>query len=284
LSFYALTFAISWSSVLLVIGGPGAIPGNPEQVESRMLYAVLALFAGPSIAGLVMTGVVHGRAGYRDLLSRLVKWRVGVGWYAAALLTAPVVFIGIGLVAPSYHPSLFVTSDKSVLLLLGLIAALMSLLEEIGWTGFATPEIRRRFGVLTTGLIVGGLWGLWHSVLNAWSNGGAFGALPFTTFLILYVLVIGIPHLTAYRVLIVWVYDRTGSLFLAWLMHASFAASTFALGPLPLAGADFLTWFLTVTLAFWLLVGAVAVASRKRPSPQDVVQTDTVHAGAVASC
>ena len=263
-SFYALTFAISWSGVLLVIGGPGAIPGTPEQVEARMLYAVLALFAGPSITGLVMTGLVHGRAGYRDLLWRLVKWRVGIGWYAAALLIAPVVFIGVGLLSPSYYPSLFVASDKGVLLLLGVVAAVMSLLEEIGWTGFATPELRQRSGVLTTGLVVGGLWGVWHSLLNSWSNGAAFGALPLGTFLILYVVVIGIPHLTAYRMLIVRVYDRTGSLLLAWLMHASFAASTFVLGPVPLTGVGFLTWFLTVTVAFWVVVGAVTLADRQR--------------------
>jgi hypothetical protein len=32
-------------------------------------------------------------------------------------------------------------------------------------------------------------------------------------------------QLTAYRVLMVWVYDRTGSLLVAWLRHASLTAS-----------------------------------------------------------
>lgn len=267
LAFYALTFAISWAGVLLVIGGPGAIPGTPAQVESRMLYAVLALFAGPSVASLVLTGVVHGKKGYRELLSRLLKWRVGVRWYAAAILTAPLVFISLGLglslISPTYLPGLVITSDKAMLLLVGVIAAFLSLLEEIGWTGFATPALRRRHGVLTTGLIVGVLWGTWHSLLNSWSNGGSSGTLPLIAFLPLYVLVIGIPHLTAYRMLMVWVYDRTGSLLVAWLMHASFAASTFVLGPAPLTGVAFLTWFLIVTAAFWGLVAAVAVATRK---------------------
>ena len=34
--------------------------------------------------------------------------------------------------------------------------------EELGWTGFAMPTLlrRMRYGVLTTGLIVGVLWGV----------------------------------------------------------------------------------------------------------------------------
>ncbi len=34
--------------------------------------------------------------------------------------------------------------------------------EELGWTGFAIPELGKRYGILTTGLIVGLLWGAWH--------------------------------------------------------------------------------------------------------------------------
>jgi membrane protease YdiL (CAAX protease family) len=32
----------------------------------------------------------------------------------------------------------------------------------MGWTGFATPESRKRHKILGTGLVVGLLWGLWH--------------------------------------------------------------------------------------------------------------------------
>lgn len=34
--------------------------------------------------------------------------------------------------------------------------------EELGWRGFLTPYLRTRYGVVTTGTIVGLLWGLWH--------------------------------------------------------------------------------------------------------------------------
>ncbi len=35
LSYFALTFAISWGSILFVVGvGPGGFPGTEEQVET----------------------------------------------------------------------------------------------------------------------------------------------------------------------------------------------------------------------------------------------------------
>jgi hypothetical protein len=55
----------------------------------QLPIAILLMLVGPSAAGLLLTGIVYGRAGFRDLLSRLLKWRVSLRWYAIALLTAP---------------------------------------------------------------------------------------------------------------------------------------------------------------------------------------------------
>jgi hypothetical protein len=62
-----------------------------------------AMLAGPAIAGITMTGVAQGRAGLRRLLSRLVRWRVGMRWFAARIvgvqpeIVAPVHGIGFNL-------------------------------------------------------------------------------------------------------------------------------------------------------------------------------------------
>jgi hypothetical protein len=65
-------------------------------------------FAGPSIAGILTTGLVSGRAGLRELLSRLLRRRVGARWYAAALL-----------------PGIVTTDERLALLLFGLAWGLM---------------------------------------------------------------------------------------------------------------------------------------------------------------
>src|SRR5919112_2520826 len=89
LSFYALAFAITWGGLIMVVGGPSEILGSPEKFETRFGLVLLAWLAGPSVASILMTGLLHGRAGLRDLLARMTRWRVGARWYAVALLTAP---------------------------------------------------------------------------------------------------------------------------------------------------------------------------------------------------
>jgi uncharacterized protein len=59
----------------------------------------------------------------------------------------------------------------------------------------------------------------------------------------------------------VWVYDRTESLLVAILMHASLVASQFIIIPLSLVGVATVTLDLVFTAALWVVVGAVAEAN-----------------------
>jgi uncharacterized protein len=267
LSYYAIVFAISWGGILLVVGlGPGGIPAAKEQVGALMPFMLLALFAGPSVAGLVMTGLVYGRAGFRNLLTRMTRLRVGARWYALALLTAPLLvtatLLALSLTSPEFLPGIFTSDDKVTLVLFGIGWGLVGggLLEELGWTGFAVPTLlRQRHGVLATGLFVGVLWGAWHFLISFWASGTASGALSLAGFLPAVLFYVG--SLPAYRVLMVWVYDRTGeSMLLAMLMHASFSASMLIQQPLGLALVPGLAWNLVLAAALWVVVGAVALA------------------------
>jgi hypothetical protein len=75
-------------------------------------------------------------------------------------------------------------------------------------------------------------------------------------------------NLTAWRMLMVWVYDRTGSLLVAMLMHASLTASTlFILAPAA-TGAPLLIYNLATAAAAWVVVAVVAVANRGKLSRQ----------------
>src|SRR5215207_1802898 len=162
LSFYALAFAITWGGLIMVVGGPSEILGTPEALDTRFALVILAWLAGPSVASILMTGLVYGREGFRNLFTRMRRWRVGARWYAVALLTAPLlsvaVLLALSLTSSEYLPTILTTSDKVSLLLLGIVGTMVGgIFEELGWTGFATPTLlrRMRYGVLGTGLIVG---------------------------------------------------------------------------------------------------------------------------------
>ena len=269
LTYYALVFVISWGGILLLVG-PGGIPGRPEQVATMMPIVLVALFAGPSLAGLACTALVHGRAGLRDLVARGLRWRVDIRGYAAAVLPAPLlvaaVLFGLSRISPEFLPGIVTARDKAGLLLFGAAWGLLGggLLEELGWTGFAVPALRRRHGPLAAGLIVGFLWGAWHYLIAFWASGTSTGALSLSQFLP--GLLFYVASLPAYRVLMVWLYERTESLLLAMLMHASFSASMLILQPPTMDLGAGLAWNLVLAALLWATVAAVALAGRTHPS------------------
>ncbi len=267
-AFYVLAFAISWGGVLMIIGGPGAIPGTTEQTGTLVGLVMLAWFAGPSITSILLTALLDGKAGLRELLSRLLRWRVGIRWYVVALVAGPLVYMAgllpLALFSHQFLPGILTTSDKASLLLFGIGSGLIGggFLEELGWTGFGVPRLRLRYSALTTGLIVGVLWGAVHFSVVFWLSGSNIGGLPLALFVIVRAVDLLIGQLPAFRVLMVWVYDRTGSLLVAMLMHASLSASMLILAPETVAGVPFLIYCVVSSAAAWVIVVAVAAANR----------------------
>lgn len=266
-SYFILTLAISTGGVFLVIGGFAGIPAKPEQAQKLLPIVVMMMVLGPSLAGIFMTWITQGWGGVTELKSRLLTWRFGLRWYAVALLTAPVMLLVTLLVLSLYSreflPGIFTAADKQALLLQGIMAGLVAgLFEEIGWTGFAIPELRKRYSVLATGLIVGFVWGLWHYITAFFGSGNAAGELDLALFLammVFYVLV-----LPLFRVVMVWVYDRSRSLVLAMFMHASLTGFVlFILVPQDITPVPLATWYLVFAIALWIVVTTVALAEGK---------------------
>lgn len=260
LIYYALVVAISWGGILVAVGPSGLFnsSANPA-VLTQFIY--LAALAGPSIAGILMTGLIHGKAGLRSLLTSVLRWRVGVRWYLFALLTAPLlmatIIFALSLTSSAYVPAIVATDNRVGLLMSGIVMGLVvSFFEELGWTGFATPELRKRFGFLPTGIILGLVWGAWHYPLFSGSDPGAIPP-P------LYIAVLLFSFLIPYRILMVWVYDRTKSVGVVMLMHAPLAAGQTILLPSAISGERAVIFDLAFAAALWIIVTAVSLATRE---------------------
>ena len=262
LAYFGLVFVLGWGAVLLLTGGLGPMFGAGWRSDPRFMLALLVGPATVAVAGLVLTGLTAGGAGYRELGARLLRWRVGARWYALALLAAPLLTMAVSVVlslalgSSAYLPEVLTSPDPVGLLLPGVVGGLwIGFFEELGWTGFAVPRLRRRHGVLATGLFVGVVWGLFHFPL--FREAGSFsGALPLTLLLVKL-----FSWLPAARVLLVWAHDRTGSLLVAVLMHASMSATSVALAAPAQSTAQSLTGGLVSAAAWWAIVAAVAMAS-----------------------
>jgi membrane protease YdiL (CAAX protease family) len=165
------------------------------------------------------------------------------------------VALPLSLASPEFLPGILVADDKTGLLLLGLAAAMTAgFFEELGWTGFAIPRLKRHHGVIATGLIVGVLWSAWHILVVVWGMGDRAGAVP----LVLFVVVDGLAGLPAFRVLMVWIYKRTGSLFISMLMHLSITTTVIVLTP-QTTGWALLGYGLAFAAAVWLVMACVTM-------------------------
>lgn len=258
LIYYVLVFLISWGGGIIMFG-LDAFLGNRELSEAQFLLMILVGIAGPSVASLLLTGLIDGRAGFRELGSRLLKWRVGAGWYAVALLTGPLlrvaVLFALSLNSSEYIPRILVSDHKLSIILIGLAAGLAAgFFEELGWTGFAIPRLRRRHGILATGLIVGFLWGVWHVPLFL-GEAKASETVP----LALSLFALFFSYLPAFRVLLVWVYERTESLLVVMLMHAVLSATQAILQSQGTGMEAVITSNLVFAALLWILVATVAM-------------------------
>ena len=266
LTYYILTFVISWGGVL-ILGAPYGMPATEEKSEKVWPIVFLPYFLGPSLTSLLLTGLVYGRAGLSELLLRLFKWRVSFRWYAVAFLTAPLLAVVILLVlsfnSPVFFPQILTTTDKVDLILTGIVVGLVfgGLLEELGWTGFAIPELKQRYSVVKTGLIVGILHAVWHFLPTFWASGDSSGTLDLLLFLPPCLFYIGV--LPAYRVLMVWVYDHTTSLLVVMLMHASLTASMLFIFLPSAKGVYLMIYYLILIFVMWLTIAAITVANHR---------------------
>ena len=155
-SYFSLAFAISWSAAFAV-ASPKLLHGEPISKTSGILMFP-AMLLGPSLSGLLMTRLVDGSKGVRELLARVLRVRVRWAWYALLLLPPATVLAVLGalktLISDAFTPNRF---------FLGIAFGVPAgILEELGWTGFAFPRMQARFGTLKVGILLGLLWSAWH--------------------------------------------------------------------------------------------------------------------------
>jgi membrane protease YdiL (CAAX protease family) len=152
--FLVIVLGLSWLLFCIpVLAFHGVIPGASLPVEVFALGSTLLIML-PTV--LWITSITDGRAGLRVLLSRVFRWRFGIGWWLVVLFGLPVIALLLGLIfGGSLH-----TADLGPVLIkqLGsivLAVVVINLWEETVWAGFFQTRLEARFNfvlaaVLTT--------------------------------------------------------------------------------------------------------------------------------------
>jgi membrane protease YdiL (CAAX protease family) len=245
-TYFALTFTVSWAGALAV-AAPHLIHHQPlPKMTGILMFPVMLL--GPSFAGILLTRIVDGREGLRDLFSRMFLAQIPGVWYTALLIPPVLVLIVLlflqRFVSPVYAPNRFFMG-----ILFGIPAGL---LEEIGWMGYAFPKMRSQNNGLVPGIVLGLLWSLWHvPVIDYLGTATPHGAdwLPFFLAFTL--------AMTAMRVLIAWIYTNTKSVLLAQLMHVCSTGSLVIFSPSGVTARQELMWYALYGTALWAIVAIV---------------------------
>ncbi|ESQ73714.1 hypothetical protein ABAC402_17770 [Asticcacaulis sp. AC402] len=244
LFYFAMAFGISWSGILVIVETTGFTIAAPTPLATGLFF--VAMLLGPSIGGLAIIRLVDGRAGLLELRARLFNWQLGAGWYAVALLAAPICLVTVLLLFSFFVSPTFFPKFQWPLLVVGLIAGSF---EEIGWTGFATPRLLARHGIGRSGLQLGLVWALWHLLVVYLFTLGAMGEAWIWSFAIVY-----LATLTPYRILMTWVYAHTRSVMLAVLMHASYTGWLLVVFPAT-SSSQSLAWQAGFAATLWIVAG-----------------------------
>lgn len=228
---------------------------------------------GPTVAALVAAHALGGWAEIKQLLRGILIWRVGIQWYLFVFLfpvAARLLAVGVNVLLGGEPPRFFSSatvgfsgiSPVLIILFLGIFIR-PSLVEEIGWRGFALPRMQERLGALGASLLLGLLWGLWHfHPVN----------FPFYKDWMLWFLLMTLLGSVIYT----WIYNHTGgSILLAALFHASTNFSEYIVPISPVnTGAGITPDFIALRVVYLLtaIVIAVHFPNAKKMCPERTTQ------------
>lgn len=194
---------------------------------------------GPFVAAFVVTRTTEGREGVRNLWRRFWDIRLAGVWLLVSFLL-PILLIVVPrfvVILMGYHLNLSWISPIMVLgWLLNNFTRSGGISEEFGWRGYALPRLQARWNALTSSIVLGVIWALWH--LPLWFLAGS--SQQGSSFLIF------TANLVLNSILYTWLCNNAkGSILVAVVFHA-ISNTIVQVFPQP-----------TDNLFYWILLGLV---------------------------
>ncbi len=235
-AFFLFTFLFSWG--VWGLAGP-LVSGAGRGWRSAVHTAGLC---GPTVAALVLSGLLYGWQGIGGLLKRIAHWRVGAGWYLFALFSTLIIgfaAIGVHTLAGGVTPTMNLQIGLASVIRNALLPVPAGLPEEYGWRGFALPHLLKKRSALIASLIIAPFWLLWHMPISPILKNVSFTGL----FLL---------EVIPLTILFSWLYINSRSILLVVLYHLVYNAVVYVLN---IPGSPSL-WAVYIGLN-WLLAALV---------------------------
>ncbi|MCP4543344.1 MAG: CPBP family intramembrane metalloprotease, partial [Chloroflexi bacterium] len=121
---------------------------------------ILAVYS-PGFAGIFLAWRHYGLKGLGSFFRRLTLWRAPLIWWLFLILGIPaIVYTGAAIKGTINDPFPFSSLSQALPALL--LALFLGPIEEFGWRGLALPLMQRKLSPFWAGLVLGGIWALWH--------------------------------------------------------------------------------------------------------------------------
>jgi uncharacterized protein len=263
LVYFLLVFALAWLLWAAASWATG-VAGN----GAAALLFLPGTFV-PAIVALLLSYRQAGPAGVHALVARIFDWRVGIKWYAFALLYMVVAKLGaaVGFRVMTGDWPVFTDTPIYLLYAAAIFSTPFQAGEEIGWRGYALPRLASRLGLRGAGILLGVIWAAWHVPLFLLPRTDVVGQ-PFLVFAV---------AVTALSVAMTWLWWRTGgSLLPVMVMHAAVNNTTGIVPSFPAGetGTPLMAWLTAgvlwaVALLLVFLMPGKAVGALERADSSD---------------
>jgi membrane protease YdiL (CAAX protease family) len=218
--YFIATFAWTWSFWGVAI----ATGANMEEAGAGIILLLLGVM-GPTVTGIIFTYLTRDKAGRRDYWKRVISFkRIPVKWYLVIILFVPVMHVLAALLdnisgggGNTWGEVVLNAAENPISIIASILfATLIPFLEELGWRGYVLDRLQAKWNALTSSLILGAVWSLWHLpmffISGSYQAGLGIGTVAFWLFFL---------AIVPLSIIFTWIYNHTNRSTLATILfHA----------------------------------------------------------------
>lgn len=219
--FFTITYVWSW-----IIWLPFVLPyfgfyEMPETLNELLIVAVMLGAFGPLVSALILTYKDGGKPAIKQYFKKCLNFKIKPIYYIIAIIAA------FGITAFAHYftnitgidklPNTLLPDDIAIPMYVLVLPYLLMLFilgggqEEFGWRGYVQDPLQDKIGIIKASLLIGFLWGFWHSPL--WLIPGEGHSYYSLSAFILYT--------TSWSLILGIIYNLSGKkMVIAWMLHA----------------------------------------------------------------
>ncbi len=215
------------------------------------MMVTLPAAGGPTLAAFLITAITEGKTGVKALWRRFWNRYLSFKWLLVTLLCYETLRLATNLTARAIDGQpypIFDTSTPLWMIIPLFIGAFISsgIGEEFGWRGYVLPRFQAKWNALTSSIILGIIWAVWHIPAFFIPNFPLYQTNFWEW----------VPLILLSSVVYTWIFNNTkGSVLAVALIHAALNTSVVVMPPTASSTWYFYGIFLLSVILIMIIFG-----------------------------